>query len=225
MAKKEIDPRKVTIYGRLSYPTFTAQEAFELSQRGNYPAASPAAAKPGFMLAVEADQLKKFRDHVENQFFPFIEQRAKEGEKSSALDAKQIALLKESIDANGSGVCNTPWKEMDDKAQETFPEAVALLKFIGNAGVDIKQMAIVRDEDELAVPDPDILRFPVLLPINETVHTMYAGCYVAVTCNLYAYTQGKLPGFSAGATTAVFKQDGDRIGGGVEVDEDEIFAD
>ena len=114
---------------------------------------------------------------------------------------------------------------MDDKAQETFPEAVALLKFIGNAGVDIKQMAIVRDEDELAVPDPDILRFPVLLPINETVHAMYAGCYVAVTCNLYAYTQGKLPGFSAGATTAVFKQDGDRIGGGCEVNEDEIFAD
>ena len=58
MAKKEIDPRKVTIYGRLSYPTFTAQEAFELSQRGNYPVASPAAEKPGFMLAVEADQLK-----------------------------------------------------------------------------------------------------------------------------------------------------------------------
>lgn len=225
MAKKDIDPREVTIYGRLSYPTFTAQGAFELSQRGKHPVASPAAAKPSFMLAVEADQLKKFRDHVENQFFPFIEQRAKEGEKSSALDAKQVALLKESIDANGAGVCNTPWKEMNDKAQETFPEAVALLKFIGNAGVDLKQMAIVRDEDELAVPDPDILRFPVLLPINETVHTMYAGCYVAVTCNLYAYMQGKLPGFSAGATTAVFKQDGDRIGGGVEVNEDEIFAD
>lgn len=225
MAKKDIDPREVTLYGRLSYPTFTAQGAFELSQRGKHPVASPAAAKPSFMLAVEADQLKKFRDHVENQFFPFIEQRAKEGEKSNALDAKQVALLKESIDANGAGVCNTPWKEMNDKAQETFPEAVALLKFIGNAGVDLKQMAIVRNEDELAVPDPDILRFPVLLPINETVHTMYAGCYVAVTCNLYAYTQGKLPGFSAGATTAVFKQDGDRIGGGVEVNEDEIFAD
>ena len=54
---------------------------------------------------------------------------------------------------------------------------------------------------------------------------MYPGAYVAVTLNLYAYHNGKLPGFSAGASVAVFKADGERFGGGTTVDEDEIFLD
>lgn len=75
------------------------------------------------------------------------------------------------------------------------------------------------------MPDPDLLNFPVIKPINQTVHSMYPGCYVAVTLNLYAYHNGKHPGFSAGANVAVFKADGERFGGGVTIDEDEIFAD
>jgi hypothetical protein len=85
--------------------------------------------------------------------------------------------------------------------------------------------AIVRGDDELAVDDGEVRTYPVILPIGETVHQMYPGAYVAVTLNLYAYHNGKLAGFSAGASTAVFKADGDRIGGGVSVDEDEIFLD
>jgi hypothetical protein len=54
---------------------------------------------------------------------------------------------------------------------------------------------------------------------------MYPGAYVAVTANLYAYHNGKPPGFSAGCSVAVFKADADRFGGGVAVDEDEIFMD
>jgi hypothetical protein len=54
---------------------------------------------------------------------------------------------------------------------------------------------------------------------------MYGGCYVAATLNLYAFISGKLPGFSASASVAVFKADGDRFGGGTAVDEDEIFLD
>jgi hypothetical protein len=85
--------------------------------------------------------------------------------------------------------------------------------------------AIVQDEEELKVPDPDQLSFPIIKPIGQTVHSMYPGCYVAVTLNLYAYHNGKHPGFSAGGSTAVFKMDGERFGGGTSVDEDEIFAD
>ena len=31
---KEINPKVVTIYGRLSFPSFTTQQAYELSQKG-----------------------------------------------------------------------------------------------------------------------------------------------------------------------------------------------
>ena len=85
--------------------------------------------------------------------------------------------------------------------------------------------AIVRDEDELAVPDPDRVKFPCILPINETVHDMYPGALVTATVNFYAYHNGKLPGFSAGVSTAVFKSDNERFGGSVAVDADEIFLD
>ena len=105
------------------------------------------------------------------------------------------------------------------------PEAVATVKVIGSKGQDIELKAIVNGDDELLVPDPDLLAFPVIKPIGQTVHSMYPGAYVAATLNLYAYHNGKHPGFSAGANVAVFKTDGDRFGGGVTVDEDEIFAD
>ena len=48
---------------------------------------------------------------------------------------------------------------------------------------------------------------------------------MTATLNLYAYHNGKHPGFSAGANVAVFKSDNDRFGGGVSVDEDEMFMD
>jgi len=95
----------------------------------------------------------------------------------------------------------------------------------GNRGVDIELKAIVNNEGELLVPDPDLLTFPVIKPIGQTVHTMYGGCYVAATLNLYAYTKPSA-GYSASASVAVFKADGERFGGGgPAVDEDEIFLD
>jgi len=54
---------------------------------------------------------------------------------------------------------------------------------------------------------------------------MYGGCYVAATLNLFSFVSGKAPGFSAAASVAVFKADGDRFGGGVAIDEDEMFMD
>ena len=93
------------------------------------------------------------------------------------------------------------------------------------AALDFILKAIVNDESELSVPDPDILQFPVIKPLSATTHQMYPGAVVAVTVNLYAYRNGKLPGFSAGANVAVFRSDAERFGGGVDVDTDEIFLD
>lgn len=223
---QQANPKVVTIYGRLSFPTWTAQEAFDRSQGSQYPAKDVASAKPEFTLLVEPAQLNKLRDHVLSNFFPYCVAQEQAGEKRDVLSTQEVADLTAQINKDDfAGVYNTPFKPLSEKSVDLAPECVASVKVIGNAGTDLEQKAVVNSEAELAVPDPDILSFPVIRPINQTVHQMYPGCYVAVTLNLYAYHNGKLPGFSAGGSVAVFKADAERFGGGVAVDEDAIFMD
>ena len=228
-APPKAGPKVCTIYGRLSFPTWTAQAAYDRSLKGQYPAASVAEAKPDFQLLVEEAQLDKLRNFVTGTFFPYCIEQEQKGEKRDVLSAAEVKAITEQItkpDFGGdTAVYNTPFKPVHEKSAALAPECVATIKVIGNAGVDFELKAIANGENEMAVPDPDILSWPVIRPIGQTVHQMYAGCYVAVTVNLYAYHNGKLPGFSAGGSGAVFKADGDRFGGGVSVDEDEIFLD
>lgn len=219
-------PKVVTIYGRLSFPTFTAQEAYARSQKGQYPAASVAEASPDFQLLVEQSQFDKLLTHVKDVFLPYCIEQEKKGEKRDVLTAKEVKSLVDGIESDlANQIYNTPFKPVHEKTVDLAPEAVAAIKCIGNKGTDMELRAIVNSEDELAVIDPDQIKFPVIKKLNESVHSMYPGAYVATTLNLYAYHNGKLPGFSAGASTAVFKADGERLGGGVTVDEDEIFLD
>lgn len=218
-------PKNVTIYGRLSFPSFTAKEAFDLSQKGSYPAADVASASPSFMLLVTDTQWAKFYKHATEVFLPYCADQHKKGEKKDALDPKEVAALVACLDDLANAALNTPAKVVHEKSQVLAPEAVATIKVIGGKGVDMELKAIVNDESELAVPDPDILSFPVVKPIHLTTHQMYPGALVAVTLNLYAYHNGKHPGFSAGSNTPVFKADAERFGGGVSVDEDDIFLD
>lgn len=220
------NPKTVTVYGRLSFPTFTAKAAYERSLKGSYPAADIASAAPDFQLLLEQAQLDKLKGHITGEFFPYCIDQSTKGEKRDVLDAKEVKALTSQLDPpDFDGPYNTPFKPVHEKTAPLAPEAVASIKVIGNKGVDIELKAIVNNEDELAVPDPDQLTWPVIKPIGQTVHSMYPGAYVAVTLNLYAYHNGKHPGFSAGASVAVFKADGDRFGGGTTVDEDEIFLD
>lgn len=220
------NPKTVTIYGRLSFPSFTAKEAYELSLKGSYPAASPGETAPHFQLLLEQPQLDKLMKHVEDEFLPYCVQQDAAGEKRDALSKNEADKLLEGLQGDlADQTFNTPVKAVHEKTQPLAPETVAAVKVIGSKGVDFELKAIVNSEDELAVPDPDLLQFPVIKPLSATVHSMYPGCYVAVTLNLYAYHNGKHPGFSAGAGVAVFKADGDRFGGGSEVDADEMFLD
>lgn len=220
------DPKNVTFYGRLSYPTFTAQEAYDRSLKGSYPAKDVGSAAPDFLLLVNDTQFKKVLDHCVNVFLPYCQAQHEAGEKRDALEAKEVKQLIESIQGDlADQVFNSPFKLVSDKTAELAPEAVAAVKIIGPKGGDFELKAIVNDESELAVPDPDLLSFPVLKPLSATTHEIYPGCVVAVTANLYAYKNGKLPGFSAGANVAVFRADADRFGGGAGIDTDEIFLD
>lgn len=224
--QQESNPKVVTVRGRLSFPSWTAQEAYDRSQSGQYPAKSVAEAKPEFSLVLEQPQVDKFVSKIVDEFFPYCLQQFEKDEKKDRLDASEIAELTKQVQKHdGEGVYNTPFKKVSDKTLELAPEAAGVIKIIGPTGGNFELKAVAWDESQLDPVDPDILKFPVIKPINETVHQMYPGCYVAVTINLYAYHNGKLPGFSAGATVAVFREDGERFGGGVSVDEDEMFMD
>ena len=220
------NPKQVTIYGRLSFPNFTYAGALARNPKSKFPKPDEDVT-PDFNLLVEQAQLDKFVKHVTDLFLPYcLEQEAK-GEKRDALDKKAVDKLMKLINAADweSQPPYIPVKVINDKTADLAPECVANVKISGNKGTDVELKAIVNDENELLVPDPDLLSFPVIRPIQQTVHQMYAGCYVAATLNLYAFMSGALPGFSASAGVAVFKADADRFGGGVAVDEDEIFAD
>lgn len=220
------NPKTVTIYGRLSFPNFQYAQAVARNAKSQY-AKDAADVAPDFNLLVEDKQLEKLVTHVKQEFLPYCLEQSNKGEKRDALTKAEVDRIVELIDS-GDFAAQPPYlaiKPVPEKTAMLAPEAVASIKIAGNKGIDIECKAIVNSEDELLVPDPDLLTFPVIKPIGQTVHQMYGGCYVAATLNLYAFISGKLPGFSASASVAVFKADGDRFGGGASVDEDEIFLD
>lgn len=220
-------PKNVTIYGRLSFPTFDYQQAVKKNATSNFPKADVADVTPDFNLLLEQPQLDKLKNHILTEFLPYCEAQHAKGDKRDALDKAQVAKLVKMIEAE-DWESQPPYiciKPVSAKTAELAPEAVASVKILGNKGTDIIQQAIVQDESELAVPDPDRVDYPFIAPIGQTVHSLYGGCYAAATLNLYAFVSGKLPGFSAAASVCVFKADGDRFGGGVSVDADEMFLD
>ena len=220
-------PKNVTIYGRLSFPNFDYAQAVARNAKSQYVKADPADVTPDFNLLLEQPQLDKLVKHVLDEFLPYCVEQSKKGDKRDALtqaEADKIAKIIKAGDWD-SQPPYIPIKPVNDKTAELAPEALVSVKVNGNKGTDILQQAIVQDESELAVPDPDRVDYPAIMPIGQTVHSLYGGCYAAATLNLYAYISGKLPGFSAAASVCVFKADGDRFGGGVSVDADEMFLD
>lgn len=220
-------PKNVTVYGRLSFPNFSYAQAVARNAKSNFPKADKADVSPDFNLLLEGPQLQKFITHVRDEFLPYCVEQEKKGEKRDALTQAQVDKILKIIDNEDwdSQPPYIPIKPVAEKTQDLAPEAIVSLKVVGNKGMDIEERAIVTDESELAVPDPDKLNFPRVEPIGVTVHSLYGGCYAAATLNLYAFVSGKLPGFSASSGVCVFRADGDRFGGGVTVDEDEIFMD
>lgn len=220
-------PKNVTVYGRLSFPNFEYKQAVDRNAKSQFPKADAADVAPDFNLLLEGPQLEKLTKHILEEFLPYCVEQEKQGDKRDALtqaQADKIAKLIEAEDWDNQ----PPYisiKPVPEKTQDLAPEALVSLKVVGNKGMDIEQKAIVQDESELAVPDPDLVSFPIIRPIAQTVHSLYGGCYAAATLNLYAFVSGKQPGFSAAAGTVVFKADGDRFGGGVSVDEEEMFLD
>ena len=221
------NPKTVTIRGRLSFPNFDYKQAVARNQTSQFPKSDPADVAPDFNLLLEQPQLDKLKNHVLTEFLPYCVEQSNKGEKRDALtqkEADRVIKLIENEDWDNQPPY-IPIKPVNPKTQDLAPEALVSVKVTGNKGMDIEQKAIVLDESELAVPDPDRVAYPAILPIGQTVHSLYGGCQATATLNLYAFVSGKVPGFSASAGVCVFKADGDRFGGGVAMDEDEMFLD
>ena len=230
------NPKSVTIRGRLSFPRFTHKEAVANALKSNIPAIAAKAASnpedisPEFNLLIEQDQLDKLVEHIRDVFLPYVNDQFAKKEKRDALDPKVVAkILKKMEDGDYEAVApHLPMKEMSEKNKESAPECVVGVKITGNKGRDITLKARVDSEDQLAIPDADLLQFPVLKNLSETVFEMYPGAYVGATLNLFAFfSSASVNGISAGASTAVYlgNLEGERFGGGDTVDEDALFMD
>ena len=220
------DPQTVTIYGRLSYPVFTYTEAVARNAKKTQYQKKPEDVTPEFNLLLEQGQLDKYMGFVKSKFLPHCVQQSAAGEKRNALTQKEADAILRVLDSDWE--MQPPYislKPVSEKSLALAPASAAMLKIVGGRGRDMDLRAIVRDESELAVPDPDIIKFPVVKPLHQTIHQMYPGAYVAATLNLYSFISGKVPGFSSSASTAIFKADADRFGGGVDVDMEDIFMD
>lgn len=226
MATPKKDPKTVTIRGRLSFPNFTMQGALARNATSKF-AKDADKVTPDFNLLVEPAHLQKLKDHLVNEFLPYCLEQHNAGEKKDALTDVEVKKLLKVLDAEDwdTQPPYIPIKPVPEKTQALAPEAVANVKVSGNRGSDITLMARVNSEDEILNPDGSQISFPCIMPVGQTVHEMYGGAYVAATLNLYSFVSGKLPGFSASASTCVFLENRDRFGGGVSIDEDEIFLD
>lgn len=224
------NPKSVTVYGRLSFPRFTMAEAIKGNEGSKFPK-KDADIAPEFNLLLEQAQLDKLIKHIDDVFLPYVEAQAAAKEKRDALDPKSVKKVRDFL-AAGDWSDQPPFmpiKPVHEKTQPLAPEAVASLKITGPKGADVTLKATVYEEGQLLVPDPDdLLPYPKIKPIEETVFQMYPGAYVAATLNLFAFfSSNSIYGISAGANTAVYRGnlEGERFGGGVDIDEDAIFLD
>ena len=223
------NPKTVTVKGRLSFPRFTHKEAVAANDRSKFKKPDPSEVAPEFNLLIEQDQLDKLKDHILNVFLPYVEQQVANKEKRDTLNPKIIQKIKDKIDTEDwDGSPFLPMKPVSEKNAEVAPESVASVKIIGTKGGDITLKARVENESQLVIPDPDILSWPTIVPLEKSVFQMYPGAYVAATLNLFAFeSSSTINGISASANTAVYlgNLEGERFGGGVDLDEDDIFMD
>lgn len=216
----------VTTYGRLSFPAWTAEQAYKNSLTSDYPVASPAEAAPSIVLLLDETQQQVVVDGIKKAIETAVEADAK-GEKYGLKPADAKSLLAQLDEEGFAGVHNLPIKPVNEKSQALAPDTVVQLTAKGYKGKDLVQKAIVRSENELAVNDGSVVKFPLILPIDESVHELYPGSYATVTIGLRPYYIGKVAGIAADIAqdTVVFKSNADRFGGGAELDVDAMFLD
>lgn len=223
------NPANVTIKGRASFPVWTIKEALARNTTSKFPKDEDKVS-PEVNMLIEQDQLDKLTTHILDEFLPYCEEQFKKGEKRNALDPKVAKRIRDLVES-GDWTAQPPFlpiKQISEKNQPNAPECVASVKVSGPTGADFRLEATVFSEDQLVDPDSQVASFPVRKPLNETIFEMYPGCYIVATLNLFSFfSSNAILGISAAANTVFYmgNVEGERFGGGIEVDEDAIFMD
>ena len=225
------DFKKVNARGAVTYSQFTMNQALAQNERSKFKKKDLAEVAPEVQLLLDDTQLKKLVKHITDVFLPECVRRHNAGEKKEVLDPKQAKKVEKALTSGPAenwavAPPHLPIKPVYKKTLKVIQWPVGTLKITGTKGRDIEQLARVNGESELKVPDPDLLAFPVLRPINDTVHELYPGAWAYATLNLHAWEQSATNwGISAYANTVVFLEDRDRLGGGFGLDEEDVFMD
>lgn len=223
--------KKFNARGAITYSQFTMDAALKANEKSQYAKTNLSEVAPVVQFLLDQVQLDKLIAHIKDVYLPEAVKRSAAGEKRDAFDAKLAKKIEQALSEGQAENWENvppylPIKKVYAKTLDIAPWAVGTLKITGSAGRDIEQLARVRDESELKVPDPGLIQFPALVPINQSVHELYPGAWAHATINLSGYYQnpGNF-GISAYSNTITFLEDRDRLGGGFGVDEDDIFMD
>jgi hypothetical protein len=226
----DIDFKKHNARGAITYSQFTMPQALAANENSKFKKANLDEVAPVVQMLLDAAQLEKLTKHIVEVFLPECVRRNGAGEKRDIFDAKVAAKIEQALINGAAGEWDAPphlpVKSVYAKTLTVAPWAVATLKVTGNKGRDFDLQARVNSEDELKVPDPDILSYPLLRPIGQTVHELYPGAWAYATLSLAAWTMSASNyGISAYANTIVFLEDRDRLAGTVGLDEEDVFMD
>lgn len=220
------DPQVITLRGRLSWPNFTIEQALALNAKSKFPKANDKV-RAGFTLLLEQEQLDKLVKHLTDVFLPWCVDQGKSKERSglTAAQAKRLQKILDEAEWDVEGIVGLI-KPVHERTQELAPEAAVEVPVNGLPGRDIDQKAIVRSEDDLRNPldDIDIPARGMIMDIADTKFELYPGCEAVAQLNLFAFT-GANVGITSSASAAIFVADNERFGGGVDLDEDDIFMD
>lgn len=223
--------RKFNARGAITYSQFTMAQAIANNNNRTQYKKDDDKVAPQIQFLLDQTQVDRLVTHIRDTYLPEALERSKRGEKKNAFDQKQVDKIKRALDERPAEGWQAespylPIKQVYAKTLTVAPWAVATLSFAGTAGRDIEQLARVNDDKELRVPDPNLLSFPVLQPIERTVHELYPGAWAYATLNLNGYVSSASNfGISAYGNTVVFLEDRDRLAGGSQLDEDDIFMD
>ena len=216
-----------TVKGWLSFYNGTMAKAIARNKKSDYPVADDKIA-PDYYILLDEKNLERVINWSRDVFLPYCYEQYVDEEKWNALEKKNVDRLIKVLDER-DWETQPPWipiRPVNEKTLELRPEAVAALKVKGTAGKDITEKAVCNTPEEMQVPEEDE-SYPRILPIGETVHTMYAGAWVGATLRFYPFVSGKVPGYSATSGTLIFIKDAPRFGRGDsnDVEEDDIFLD
>lgn len=224
------NPQELTTRGRLSYPTWTYEEALKRNASSKFPKKADDV-RPNVQFLLTQSRADALIAHLKDVFIPWCVEQDKLGDKGKSrltpAQAKKLTKILDEQDWEVDGVLGLI-KPVYEKTAELAPEAVLQLAVNGMKGQDLGKKAIVRSESELKNPLDDLV-IPargLIMPIADTTLELYPGANVAATLNFFAFTAAGQPGIQASTGAVIFTSDNERFGGGGGViDEEAIFLD